>query len=43
MCRSLLIALTNAVGTSAVGRTSAPFGAPVISLPGVIAGDLYLL
>lgn len=34
-----LIAFTNAAGTSVVGRTGAPSGAPDISLPGVISGD----
>jgi hypothetical protein len=34
-----VIAFTNAAGTSVVGRTGAPSGAPDIPLPGVIAGD----
>src|SRR4029077_17014649 len=34
-----VIAFTNAAGTSVVGRTGAPTGAPDIPLPGVIAGD----
>ena len=34
-----VIAFTNAAGTSVVGRTGAPSGAPDIFLPGVIAGD----
>lgn len=34
-----VIAFTNAVGTSVVGRAGAPSGAPNIYLPGVIAGD----
>lgn len=34
-----VIAFTNAAGTSVVGRTGAPSGAPDIMLPGVIAGD----
>ncbi|MGZ5054304.1 MAG: Ig-like domain-containing protein [Methylobacter sp.] len=34
-----VIAFTNAYGTSEVGRTGAPSGAPDIPLPGVIAGD----
>ena len=34
-----LIAFTNAFGTSVVGRTGAPSGAPDIPLPGVISGD----
>jgi hypothetical protein len=34
-----LIAFTNAAGTSVVGRTGAPSGAPDISIPGVISGD----
>jgi hypothetical protein len=34
-----VIAFTNAAGTSVVGRTGAPSGAPDIALPGVIAGD----
>jgi len=34
-----VIAFTNAAGTSVVGRTGAPNGAPDIPLPGVIAGD----
>lgn len=34
-----VIAFTNAAGTSVVGRTGAPSGAPDISLPGVISGD----
>ena len=34
-----LIAFTNAAGTSVVGRTGAPSGAPDIFLPGGIAGD----
>jgi len=34
-----VIAFTNAAGTSVVGRTGAPSGAPDIPLPGVISGD----
>lgn len=34
-----VIGFTNAAGTSVVGRTGAPGGAPDIPLPGVIAGD----
>jgi hypothetical protein len=34
-----LIAFTNAAGTSVVGRTGAPSGAPDIAVPGVISGD----
>ena len=34
-----VIAFTNAYGTSVVGRTGAPSGAPDIPVPGVIAGD----
>ena len=34
-----VIAFTNAAGTSVVGRSGAPSGAPDIFLPGVIAGD----
>jgi hypothetical protein len=34
-----MIAFSNAAGTSVVGRTGAPTGAPDIPLPGVIAGD----
>jgi hypothetical protein len=34
-----VIAFTNAAGTSVVGRTGAPTGAPDIYLPGVVAGD----
>jgi hypothetical protein len=34
-----VIAFTNAAGTSVVGRTGAPSGAPDIPIPGVISGD----
>jgi hypothetical protein len=34
-----VIGFTNAAGTSVVGRTGAPSGAPDIPLPGVISGD----
>src|SRR5260370_35890853 len=34
-----VIAFTNAAGTSVMGRTGAPTGAPDIFLPGVVAGD----
>jgi Bacterial Ig domain/Lysyl oxidase len=34
-----VIAFTNCAGTSVVGRSGAPSGAPDIILPGVIAGD----
>jgi hypothetical protein len=34
-----VIAFTNCAGTSVVGRSGAPSGAPHIILPGVIAGD----